>query len=417
VPVFGEIKQYIEAVCFDHAQVPGVRRLKMKEQAFAKLNIRAGNNALLCIDGGGIRGIMTLQLLKKLEELAGLPCHKLFDMVAGTSTGGIIAGLIASGKTAIEIEDLYVRLVKQVFSKKSWAASRFLNPPEYTKKSYRTILKEIIGTDTTLQTACANTGIDLMITSKDVAAGEETYFTCFKDGEDYVGTYKDVLLRAVMEATMSAPTYFTPLERFVDGGVTTYNNPALAAIMEAVKYGPKNKYNTSALTVFSFGTGCRPQFVKPDSVAHPDGPDAYFWLQWIMTEAGDDASDMQNFLLRSGAFKGLDFRRFQLSLDTTAIGKLPNRELADLHDVTANWLGDLTDADLGDIPLDKVGFFPLMKVIGDAMVEYIMQNQSPPFGKDLVDDKGKELLVSRLGDVERIKIQMSAAEWVDGYEE
>ena len=50
-------------------------------------------------------------------------------------------------------------------------------------------------------------------------------------------------------------------------------------------------------------------------MAHPDGPDAYFWLQWIMTEAGDDASDMQNFLLRSGAFKGLDFRRFQISLD------------------------------------------------------------------------------------------------------
>jgi uncharacterized protein len=40
---------------------------------------------------------MTLQLLKKLEEIAGIPCFELFDMVAGTSTGGIIAGLIAAG--------------------------------------------------------------------------------------------------------------------------------------------------------------------------------------------------------------------------------------------------------------------------------------------------------------------------------
>ncbi|HEX9020381.1 MAG TPA: patatin-like phospholipase family protein, partial [Nitrospirota bacterium] len=335
----------------------------MKEQAFAKLNIKTGNKALLCLDGGGIRGIMTLQLLKKLEETAGLPCHELFDMVAGTSTGGIIAGLIAMGKNAAEIEDLYIRLVKQVFTKRGWAANRFLNPPDYTKKNYRAVLKEIVGADTTIQDACAKTAIDIMITAKDVAAGEETYFTCFRDGGTYHGTYKDVLLRAVMEATMSAPTYFTPLERFVDGGVTTYNNPALAAIMEAVKYAPKGKYDASALTVFSFGTGCRPQFVLPDNVAHPDGPDAYFWLQWIMTEAGDDASDMQNFLLRSGAFNGLDFRRFQISLDAAAIGKLPNRELSDLHDVTANWLWDLTDENLADIPLDKVSLFPLMKII------------------------------------------------------
>ncbi len=389
----------------------------MKEQEFKNLNIKAGNKVILCLDGGGIRGIMTLQLLKKLEEVAGLPCYELFEMVAGTSTGGIIAGLIAMGKKAAEIEDLYIRLVKQVFTKRGWAASRFLNPPDYSKKNYRNILKEIIGANTTIQDACMKTGVDVMITSKDVAAGEETYFTCFKDGNNYLGTYKDVLLRAVMEATMSAPTYFTPLERFVDGGVTTYNNPALAAIMEAVKYGPKGKYDTSALTVFSFGTGCRPQFVLPDKVAHPDGPDAYFWLQWIMTEASDDASDMQNFLLRSGAFNGLDFRRFQISLDTVAIKKLPNRELTELHDVTANWLWDLTNENLADIPLDKVSLFPLMKIIGEAMVEYIAQNQNLPFGKDLVDDKGKELLVSRLGDIDRIKTQMSRPSWLDNCED
>jgi hypothetical protein len=389
----------------------------MKDQAYKNLKIKAGNKVILCLDGGGIRGIMTLQLLKKLEEVAGIPCHKLFDMVGGTSTGGIIAGLIAMGKKAAEIEDLYVRLVKQVFTKRGWAANRFLNPPDYTKKNYRSILKEIIGANTTIQDACVKTDTDIMITAKDVAAGEETYFTCFKDKSRYLGTYKDVLLRAVMEATMSAPTYFTPLERFVDGGVTSYNNPALASIMEAVKYGPKGKYDAGKLTVFSFGTGCRPQFVLPDKVAHPDGPDAYFWLQWMMTEAGDDASDMQNFLLRSGAFKGLDFRRFQISLDAEAIRKLPNRELTDLHDVTADWLWDLSNENLADIPLDKVSLFPLMKVVGEAMVEYIVQNQKPPFGKDLVDDKGKELLVSRLGDIKRIKTQMSRPKWLDGYEE
>lgn len=57
----------------------------------------------------------------------------------------------------------------------------------------------------------------------------------------------------------------------MDGGVTTYNNPALAGIMEAVKYGPADKCSTERMTVFSFGTGCRPQFVLPDKVVYPGG--------------------------------------------------------------------------------------------------------------------------------------------------
>lgn len=388
-----------------------------REQAFNILNINHDKKVILSLDGGGIRGIMTLQLLKKLEEISAMPCYELFDMVAGTSTGGIIAGLIALGKKASEIEELYVKLVKKVFTSRHWAANRFVNPPAYTKENYRNILSEVVGKETTLLNACKKSGIDLMITSKDVAAGEETFFTCFEHGGKYYGTYKDVLLRSVMEATMSAPTYFTPLERFVDGGVTTYNNPVLAAIMEAINYGPIGKYFIDNLTVFSFGTGCRPQFVKPEDVPHPDGPDVAFWLQWIMTEAGDDASDMQSYLLRSkNLFRDLDFRRFQLSLDSNAISKLPNHELGHIDDIEADWLRDLTDEELADMKLDNVKYFPVMKVIGEAFVEFILEKQKPAFGKDFVDDDGKELLVSRLGDVSRIKKQMSKSSWLDKYE-
>ncbi|HXB10499.1 MAG TPA: patatin-like phospholipase family protein, partial [Bacteroidia bacterium] len=71
-----------------------------KAQAFKALNIKENSKLILCLDGGGIRGILTVQLLKQIEQLAGIPCYQLFDMVAGTSTGGILAGLIASGKTA-----------------------------------------------------------------------------------------------------------------------------------------------------------------------------------------------------------------------------------------------------------------------------------------------------------------------------
>ncbi len=54
-----------------------------------------------------------------------------------------------------------------------------------------------------------------------------------------------------------------------------------------------------------------------------------------------------------------------------------------------------------------------MKIIGEAMVNYIRTNQNPPFSKSLVDGKGKELLVSRRGNVARIKKQMSDENWLD----
>src|SRR5450432_517190 len=76
-------------------------------EAFKNLAIQPTHRAILCLDGGGIRGILTLQLLKALEAQAGAPCHQIFDMVAGTSTGAIIAGLIASGRSAVEIDELY----------------------------------------------------------------------------------------------------------------------------------------------------------------------------------------------------------------------------------------------------------------------------------------------------------------------
>ena len=335
-------------------------------------------------------------------------------MVAGTSTGGIIAGLIASGKKVVEIEDLYVKLVKQVFTKKSWIANRFANPPEYSKENYRNILKKELG-DITLKQVCEKHDTDILITSKDVVAGEETFFSYFTSGQIY--TYEDVLLRAAMEATMSAPTYFTPFERFVDGGVTTYNNPSLAALMEAVLYGPKDKYNVDKITLFSFGTGCRPQFVKAEDVINPKGLDVVFWLQWLMTEASDDASDMQNYMLRSGLVKGLDFRRFQISLNKESMKKLPNISLENIDDISADKLHDLSKKELSDIPLDKVSLFPLMKEIGQAMVQKIEQVQATPFCEDLLDANNREMLVSRVGDVKTIKTNLSNPNWIDKFED
>src|SRR6478609_1336898 len=108
-----------------------------KQIAHQNLGIPEGNKVILSVDGGGMRGILTIQLLKKLEAIAGSPCYEWCDMVAGTSTGAIIVGLILKKKSAAEIEDHYIKLVSRVFTKRNMLANRYYNPPAFDKKNYR----------------------------------------------------------------------------------------------------------------------------------------------------------------------------------------------------------------------------------------------------------------------------------------
>jgi hypothetical protein len=254
-----------------------------------------------------------------------------------------------------------------------------------------------------------------------VAEGEETFFSYLRERPAPRNAYGRVLLRAAMEATMSAPTYFTPFERFVDGGTTTYNNPAAAAILEAIQFGG-GQYSREHLSVFSFGTGCVTRLISPTEVPDPPGPDIPFWLTWLMNEVGNDASDMQNDMLRATKLlAGCDFRRFQISLDQRALAQLPDLSLAEVDATDAASISGLTDRELGDIALDNVAYFPVMKVIGQAFAQYLdahaQKVRKPMFGYDLVDPEGKELLVTRSGDVTRILSQLSDPSWVDSQPE
>jgi len=379
----------------------------VREKAYKNLNIPIGNKTILSLDGGGVRGILTLQLLKNLEKTAEIPCYKLFDMVAGTSTGGIIASLIASGKTAKEIEKLYLKLSEKVFTKRSILSDRFINPPEYSKSNFKKFLEKQLGTNT-IKDICKKTDTDLLITARDVTSGEETFFSCFKT-QKFSGTYKDALMKNIVEATMSAPTYFYPFERFVDGGVTTYNNPSLAALIEAVRYCPNEKYSPENITLFSFGTGIRRIFISSEFAQNPKGLDSLFWLKWLMNETGDDASDMQTYLLRTKSLiQGVDFRRFQISLHESIMKKLPNMKIRkNKVNQEILYLHDLTEKQLEHINLDTVSQMPLLKAIGKGMWKFLKKTYKlkklAPFGSDFVDNQGKDYLILRKGDIESIK--------------
>jgi uncharacterized protein len=259
--------------------------------------------------------------------------------------------------------------------------------------------------------------LDLMITSVDVVEGEETYFSYFRTKSK--GAYNKVLLRAAMEATMSAPTYWKSLDRFVDGGTTAYNNPSLAAIMEATQYSfdkgrgsiGKAPYDTKRLSVFSFGTGSGQRFVNLKKVQNPKPPVVAFWLKWLLSAASDDASDMQTDFLCSKVIPELDYRRFQISLDQEAMSKIPDLPFTPISGLRARTLRKLTDADLGNIPLDEVSYFQLIEVVGAAMAQYLTSKdagRSRNFRADLGD-----ALVTHKGDFELIAKNMSNPDWLD----
>lgn len=394
-----------------------------KEIARTNLGIPLQNKIILSIDGGGMRGIFTIQLLKQLEILAGSPCYQWCDMVAGTSTGGLITSLILNKKSAIEIEEYYNSLVAKVFTKRSPLAHRIYNPPAYSKKNFRKLTKELVGNQT-LKELNANTGLDMLFTAKDLAAGEETFFTCFNHGDEVKGTYQHALLRAVMESTMSAPTYFAPFERFVDGGTTTFNNPVMAAVLEALHYDGKGKYQQQELTVISFGTGSVLRFIDPTQTKNPKGLDAIFWLKYVMAEASKDASEMQVDMLRSGLIEGLDFRRYQLSLDEEAVRKLPDFKLKPSGDLTATMLHELTDNQLKNIDMADISRFALMKTLGEATAAFICpgdelelpmeKRKANWFQKDFLAPNSKRgALVTARGDVAGNKSHLASSDWID----
>ena len=397
--------------------------------AFKKLDIAQADRVILSLDGGGMRGILTIQLLKKLEEVAGIKCFELFDMIAGTSTGGIIAGLILKGFTATEIEIKYDKLIKDVFHKRP-IGNRFLNPPQYSKKLYRERLKSIIGSKLTIEDACETNDLDFLITARDMSAAEETFFTAFKQEDgSYHGTYKDVLLRAVMESTMSAPTYFYPLERFVDGGVTTHNNPSLGAFIEALSYStPKDKngkrsipsaYKMPTISVYSFGTGAMQRFIDPTKTLDPKGNDIKFWLDWLISETSEDASNVQENTFRTLMIQNsVRYNRYQISLDPTALRKLPNSDQLNKKIYGSKWLWDLEEKSLANIDMADLTHYDLMKIVGQQMAEYICSEDYSNnwFRKDLINENGNDQLVTYSGDIKRIQKQMSDPDWLDNFQ-
>jgi uncharacterized protein len=226
---------------------------------------------ILAIDGGGMRGVVPLEVLKFIEKRYGKKIYELFDFIAGTSTGGLIAcGLVVSedGKTPQytlnDLEKIYTERGEEIFPSSFglWRIYKFvrsLKSPKFKEAGLEKVLDDILGNK-----RLSNCIKPLLIPAYDLYNNEALFF---KSRQALKESGKNALLKDICRATSAAPTYFSSYkfrydnkERIcIDGGIFM-NNPSMGVLAELYKHYTDPIYNLSKndlsnIKIVSLGTG------------------------------------------------------------------------------------------------------------------------------------------------------------------
>lgn len=227
----------------------------MEEQSVGEKPKQGKVVKILSIDGGGIRGVIPAMVLQRIEQMTGKPIARLFDLIAGTSTGGVISLLLTKPKpesktepmyTATEIVNLYIEHGKDMFWRSFWYKLITLNGwigPKYPERSVLSTLQSYLDRDERAELKDALT--DVLLTSYDIEQRSSFYFRrCDAREKPFLNFYMSDAARG----TAAAPTFFPTIEiKSVDGSMTYHlidgglvaNNPTTLAVAEAIsQHGP-----------------------------------------------------------------------------------------------------------------------------------------------------------------------------------
>jgi len=236
---------------------------------------------ILALDGGGIRGVFTIEVLARMEELLrqhtgreDLVLADHFDLIAGTSTGAIIATFLSWGESVDTVRQLYAEQAHRMFARAPWWQRQ---RGKFSEKNLcdmlRSFFVEADGTPAKLGTERLRTL--LLIVMRNATTGSAWPLTnnpcalynqrTLPDGSPNEECNLDLPLWQLVRASTAAPLYFPPevitLGRqkfeFLDGGITAYNNPALIAYLTATQpcYRLGWPAGTDRLHLVSIGTG------------------------------------------------------------------------------------------------------------------------------------------------------------------
>lgn len=261
-------------------------------------------NVAISIDGGGIRGVIVTKALSMLEQELKRPLHDVFRLAAGTSTGSIIAAGLASGLTAEHLYQMYLKLGQDIFKKSYRTVLWYLFNHRYMQPPLEKALHTYFGDKTLGDVWNAEPPTDLLITAFDAVENRTRFIKSHKANYE-----KWPLVKAVMAST-AAPTYFQSLEgSFIDGGVGSYNNPCYLAAYE-IQFVLSWKLEET--TLLSIGTGRELGHIKKGAV------DRFLPIQYVspLLDAFTHSAIDQQVALVKKLFNKLDFRRFQVDLET-----------------------------------------------------------------------------------------------------
>lgn len=234
-----------------------------------------GAKRILSLDGGGIRGIISLAFLEKVEalvdEIEGCPTRLCdwFDMIGGTSTGAIIATLLALGYRVSEVRRFYETLGARIFKK-----SFFRLVGWQAKFDHRVLKKELAAVlgDCTMDSADLQTGLCIVLKRMDTGSAwlvmnnPRSAFWDTPADNAFTGN-RHLPLVNVVRASTAAPNFFDPelIEivkgqppgLFLDGGLTSHNNPVLLMLMTCLMppQGLNWPVGPDKLLIVSVGTG------------------------------------------------------------------------------------------------------------------------------------------------------------------
>ncbi|MCL1472722.1 CBASS cGAMP-activated phospholipase [Argonema antarcticum] len=256
---------------------------------------------ILSLDGGGIRGVMEAVILAEVEQLIDRPLNQYFHLIAGTSTGSILAAAIATGRRSQEIIELYRQKGKNIFPYTSrWSLQRLPlilqygpSAPKFSDQGLINVLKEQFGST---QLSDIDTSPRLLIIAYDTIDRETIVFKSWQRYKPWANSP----LWEVCVSSSSAPTYFpahlmkTQDKNYslIDGGVGA-NNPSSCAIAEAIRLDNP----IQEISLLSIGTGNSSNSIPFEQV-QGWGMGQWIWEGRLIQVLSDASGDVNDYITR-----------------------------------------------------------------------------------------------------------------------
>lgn len=254
----------------------------------------ADHYRIVSLDGGGIRGILSSRLLERLEDARPGFLGDI-DLIAGTSTGGILALALAAGHSPAEMSALYRSQGQRVFAegvRNHLGDVDRLERPDYDSQPLERMLCGIFGDlrlgELQLKVLVSAFDLDsVVVTKSGVRSWKPKFFHNFEEegSDDREQLVVDVAMR-----TAAVPTYFRIHQGFIDGGVVA-GNPSMCALAQALD-DATGGHTIAEIALLSIGTGVNPRYL--------DTPEEdWGFVQWaphllaIMFEGDSGIADYQ----------------------------------------------------------------------------------------------------------------------------